>query len=76
MTIHASGLINPDWQKNIVILSADAVSALDLRGHLERMAQIPWIKKAYQETVLNCELMELSFLLTNSWRSSIPNPPA
>ena len=61
--IHASGLINPDWQKNIVILSADAVSALDLRGHLERMAQIPWIKKAYQETVLNCELMELQLFI-------------
>lgn len=61
--IHASGLINPDWQKNIVILSADAVSAFDLRGHLERMAQIPWIKKAYQETVLNCELMELQLFI-------------
>ena len=44
--IHASGLINPDWQKNIVILSADAVSALDLRGHLERMARIPWISRS------------------------------
>ena len=27
------------------------------------MAQIPWIKKAYQETVLNCELMELQLFI-------------
>lgn len=61
--IRKSSLINPDWQKSIVILSEDAVSALDLRGHLERMSQIPRIKKAYQETVLDCELTELQLFM-------------
>lgn len=61
--IQGSGLDNPQWQQDIVILSADSVSSWDLRGLLERMAQTPHMKKAYQNTVLTCELIELQLIM-------------
>lgn len=61
--MQVSGLNDPDWQRDIVILSADAVSSWDLRGFLERMAQIPHVKKAYQDIVLTCELTELQLFI-------------
>lgn len=61
--IRQSGLQDPAWQKSIVILDANSVSSWDLRGLLERMAQISHIKRMYQETILTCELVELQFFI-------------
>lgn len=59
----AAGLNDPHWQKDIVILNADSVSFWDLRGLLERMAQIPHVEKVYQDIVLTCELTELQLFI-------------
>ena len=40
-----------------------ASSTWDLRGLLERMAQIPHIKKECQDTILLCELVELQLFI-------------
>lgn len=61
--IRQSGLQDPAWQKGIVILDANSVSSWDLRGLLERMAQISHIKRMYQETILTCELVELQLFI-------------
>jgi len=61
--LHTSGLDDPKWQKDIVILGANSVSTWDLRGLVERMAQIPHIKKTYQATMLTCELIELQLFI-------------
>lgn len=62
--IKATGITpTPKWQDNIVILNANAVSTWDLRGLLERMAQIPHIKKECQDTILLCELVELQLFI-------------
>lgn len=53
----------PQWQKDIVILNANAVSTWDLRGLLERMVQIPHLRKDCQETILICELIELQLFI-------------
>lgn len=57
--LQRSGFQAADWQKSIVTLNANSVSAWDLRGLIERMAQIPHINSNYQETILTCELIEL-----------------
>lgn len=63
MAIRRSGLSEPQWQKNIVILNAHAVSTWDLRGLLERMVQIPHIRKDCQEIILSSELIELQLFI-------------
>ena len=35
----------------------------DLRGLFERMAQVPYVRKSYQRTMLGCELMELQLFI-------------
>lgn len=62
--IHYAGISDScKWSENIVILNANAVSTWDLRGLLERMAQIPHIKKECQDTILLCELVELQLFI-------------
>lgn len=58
------GLASPAWTKEVTILNADSVSTWDLRGLFERMAQSPYIKKQYQNAILESQLVEFQ-LLTN-----------
>ena len=59
-----AGLASPAWTKEVTILNADSVSTWDLRGLFERMAQSPYIKKQYQNAILESQLVEFQ-LLTN-----------
>lgn len=61
-----TGLDNPTWPRDVIVLDADDVSSWDLRGLFERMAQSPYLKKAYQDTILVCELTELQLLIQQS----------
>lgn len=61
--LRRAGLEDAGWHKSIVTISSNSVSAWDLRGLMERMAQIPYINKNYQESILTCELMELQLFL-------------
>ncbi|MGN0159696.1 MAG: helix-turn-helix domain-containing protein [Brotaphodocola sp.] len=61
--IQQSGLGDPQWQRDIVILNANSVALWDLRGLLERMVQIPYIRADCQETILTCELIELQLFI-------------
>ena len=77
MAIRQSGLSNPQWQQNIVILNAHAVSTWDLRGLLERMVQIPHIRRDCQEIILTCELIELQLFinqLVEDRHTEMPSP--
>lgn len=74
--IRHSGLNDPAWQKSAVILSADSVSSWDLRGLLERMAQIAHIKGMYQKTILNCELVELQLFINQIIEEQNTAPPS
>lgn len=77
MAIRQSGLSNPQWQQNIVILNAHAVSTWDLRGLLERMVQIPHIRRDCQEIILTCELIELQLFinqLVEDRHTELPSP--
>lgn len=77
MAIRQSGLSNPQWQQNIVILNAHAVSTWDLRGLLERMVQIPHIRRDCQEIILTCELIELQLFinqLVENRHTEMPSP--
>ena len=58
----ASGLVAPTWLGQLVILDADAVTAWDLRGLFERMAQTAYLHGSTQHMVQRCELVELLLL--------------
>ena len=62
----ASGLVAPTWLGQLVILDADAVTAWDLRGLFERMAQTAYLHGSTQHMVQRCELVEL-LLLNAIW---------
>lgn len=47
----ASGLVAPTWLGQLVILDADAVTAWDLRGLFERMAQTAYLHGSTQHMV-------------------------
>ena len=59
----ASGLVAPTWLGQLVILDADAVTAWDLRGLFERMAQTAYLHGSTQHMVQRCELVELLLLM-------------
>lgn len=61
-----AGLEHPNWMQEITILSADSVSAWDLRGLLERMALNPYLKRQYQELILESQLVELQLLISQT----------
>lgn len=58
-----TGLDNPRWQQDVVILNANSVSLWDLRGLLERMAQISRIHEDCREMILICELAEFQLFI-------------
>ena len=62
-TIRQAGIADPSWQNSIVILNGESASMWDLRGLFERMAQVPYVRKSYQRTMLGCELMELQLFI-------------
>lgn len=59
-----SGLGQAAWQREILIVDADAVAAWDLRGLYSRMAQTAVMRKAYQHTVQCCQIVEMLLLIS------------
>lgn len=53
------GLSGWDWRKQPVVLDADAVSAWDLRGLLERLSQTVYLSGSVQKKIQLCEVTEL-----------------
>lgn len=73
-----SGLADADWQRELVILDADAVAAWDLRGLFERMAQARTLDAPLCAAVQQGEVTELLVLLDTLLvrRHSAPPPSA
>lgn len=72
----ASGLVAPTWLGQLVILDADAVTAWDLRGLFERMAQTAYLHGSTQHMVQRCELMELLLLMDQIVAERRTAPPS
>lgn len=72
------GLPDADWQRELVILDADAVAAWDLRGLFERMAQARTLDPALRTAVQQCEVTELLALMDTLLvrRHNTPPPSA
>ncbi|MGN0977908.1 MAG: helix-turn-helix domain-containing protein, partial [Faecousia sp.] len=71
-----SGLKDAPWQKEIVILDADAVATWDLRGLFERMAQTAYMRKSFQSTVQRSQLVELLLLISQIVDERRTAPPS
>ncbi len=73
-----SGLADADWQRELVILDADAVAAWDLRGLFERMAQARTLDAPLCAAVQQGEVTELLVLLDTLLvrRHNTPPPSA
>jgi AraC-like DNA-binding protein len=72
----ASGLVAPTWLGQLVILDADAVTAWDLRGLFERMAQTAYLHGSTQHMVQRCELVELLLLMDQIVAERRAAPPS
>lgn len=72
----ASGLVAPTWLGQLVILDADAVTAWDLRGLFERMAQTAYLHGSTQHMVQRCELVELLLLMDQVVAERRTAPPS
>lgn len=72
----ASGLVAPTWLGQLVILDADAVTAWDLRGLFERMAQTAYLHGSTQHMVQRCELVELLLLMDQIVAERRTAPPS
>lgn len=70
------GLLENDWQKQPVVLDADAVSAWDLRGLLERMSQTAYLDGSVQKLVQLCEVTELLLLISQVAEGHRTAPPS
>lgn len=71
-----SGLGDAHWQKEIIILDADAVATWDLRGLFQRMAQTIYMRKSYQSTVQRSQLVELLLLISQVVDERRTAPPS
>ena len=71
-----SGLERAPWEKEIIILDADAVATWDLRGLFERMAQTAYLHKSRQTTIQRCELTELILLISQIVDERHTAPPS
>ena len=64
------------WLGQLVILDADAVTAWDLRGLFERMAQTAYLHGSTQHMVQRCELVELLLLMDQIVAERRTAPPS
>ena len=71
-----AGWLPPTWLGQLVILDADAVTAWDLRGLFERMAQTAYLHGSTQHMVQRCELVELLLLMDQIVAERRTAPPS